>query len=170
MNKLLHQETAEALNELLTLTFQENSFADNCAYNLSVMFMMVQAEEIFHEHYAHVFPKWADKISHCLISLGGFPHRGALTINDEVYGDLVDMFCKAWGNGLSWVNKHDGGPHEAAFLKLNNNKIKDVFGWKPKWHMDETINKIVEWTRVYIENKDDIPLEMDKEIKEFFEV
>ncbi len=85
-------------------------------------------------------------------------------------GDLVDMFCKSWGNGLSWVNKHDGGPHEAAFLKLNNNKIKDVFGWKPKWHMDETINKIVEWTRVYIENKDDIPLEMDKEIKEFFEV
>lgn len=105
MNKLLHQETAEALNELLTLTFQENSFADNCAYNLSVMFMMVQVEEIFHEHYAHVFPKWADKISHCLISLGGFPHRGALTINDKVYGDLVDMFEEIQNKLMDYRNK-----------------------------------------------------------------
>lgn len=105
MNKLLHQETAEALNELLTLTFQENSFADNCAYNLSVMFMMVQAEEIFHEHYAHIFPKWADKISHCLISLGGFPHRGALTINDKVYGDLVDMFEEIQNKLMDYRNK-----------------------------------------------------------------
>lgn len=82
-------------------------------------------------------------------------------------GDLVDMFCKAWGDGLKWINKHDGGPHEAAFLKLSNQKIKDVFGWKPRWHMNETMNKIVEWTKVYLANPSLIPDEMDKEINEF---
>lgn len=84
-------------------------------------------------------------------------------------GDLVTKFCNAWGNNLEWINKHDGGPHEAAFLKLDNQKIKDTFGWTPRWHIDETINKIVEWTKVYLDNKEDIPFEMDKEIREFME-
>ncbi len=85
-------------------------------------------------------------------------------------GDLVTRFCNTWGNGLNWINQHDGGPHEAAFLKLDNNKIKDVFGWKPRWHIDECITKIVEFTKAYLENKDNVPLEMDREIAEFFEV
>lgn len=83
-------------------------------------------------------------------------------------GDLVTKFCDAWGNDLKWVNKHDGGPHEAAFLKLDNTKIKKVFGWSPRWHIDECIKKIVEWTKIYFENKENIPNEMDKEIQEFF--
>ncbi len=85
-------------------------------------------------------------------------------------GDLVTKFCNMWGNGVKWINQHDGGPHEASFLKLDNQKIKDVFGWTPRWHIDKCMEKIVEFTRVYFENKNDIPLEMDREIKDFFEV
>ena len=83
-------------------------------------------------------------------------------------GDLVTKFCNAWGNGVTWINKHDGGPHEAAFLKLDNSKIKEVFGWTPRWHIDECINKIVEWTKAYFNDKEEIPTEMDKEINLFF--
>ena len=85
-------------------------------------------------------------------------------------GDLVTMFCNKWGNGAKWINKHDGGPHVAAFLKLDNQKIKDTFGWHPRWHINECMDKIVEFTKVYFENIDNIPFEMDKEIKEFFEL
>ena len=85
-------------------------------------------------------------------------------------GDLVTMFCNKWGNGAKWINKHDGGPHEAAFLKLDNQKIKDTFGWTPRWHIDECMDKIVEFTKVYFENKDNIPSEMDREIKDFYYV
>lgn len=81
-------------------------------------------------------------------------------------GELVTKFCNAWGNNLTWINKYDGGPHEAAFLKLDNNKIKQVFNWSPHWHIDETIRKIVEWTKVYL-NNGDISKEMDKEINDF---
>lgn len=84
-------------------------------------------------------------------------------------GQLVDKFCEAWGNGASWVNRHDGGPHEAAFLKLDNTKIKKVFGWAPRWHIDETMREIVDWTKVYFENPSEIPSEMDREIEEFFQ-
>lgn len=82
-------------------------------------------------------------------------------------GSLVTMFCKAWGNGLSWVNKHDGGPHEAAFLKLSNAKIKRVFGWTPRWHIEETVKKIVDWTGIYLKTPEEIPQEMQREIEEF---
>lgn len=82
-------------------------------------------------------------------------------------GDLVTLFCKKWGDGLKWNNKYDGGPHEAAFLKLDNTKIKNVFGWKPRWHIDECIEKTVEWIRIYLNNKSFISKEMDKEILSF---
>jgi len=83
-------------------------------------------------------------------------------------GDLVTNFCDSWGDGIKWINNHNGGPYEAAFLKLDNQKIKDTFGWKPRWHIDECINKIVEWTKVYFESREEIPAEMDREIGEFF--
>lgn len=64
-------------------------------------------------------------------------------------GELVDCFCSNWGNGINWVNKHDGGPHEANFLKLDCSKIKSTLGWSPRWTVQTAIQKIVEWTKVY---------------------
>ena len=85
-------------------------------------------------------------------------------------GDLVTKLCNAWGNDLKWINKHDGGPHEAAFLKLDNSKIKKAFGWSPRWHIDECVQKIVEWTKVYLSDIKCIPEEMDIEIQAFFSI
>lgn len=82
-------------------------------------------------------------------------------------GDLVTKFCSCYGHNLKWVNKSDNGPHEASFLKLDNSKIKEVFSWSPRWHIDECISKIVEFTNIYL-NKQDIAFEMDREINEFF--
>ena len=81
-------------------------------------------------------------------------------------GDLMDRFCKSWGEGLSWYTKMVNGPHEANFLKLDCSKIKSVFDWRPRWHMSETISKICDWTKVYLA-KGDVRAEMDKEIEEF---
>lgn len=97
----------------------------------------------------------------------GYYNVGPDDIDCVNTGDLVSKFCEAWGDGLKWINKHDGGPHEAAFLKLDNSNVKRTFGWSPRWHVDECVQKIVEWTRVYFKNKKDIPFEMDKEIRDF---
>ena len=38
-------------------------------------------------------------------------------------GELVTLFCKNWtektNQPIKWINKYDGGPHEAGFLKLD---------------------------------------------------
>lgn len=81
-------------------------------------------------------------------------------------GNLVDIFCDKWGEGMTWVNKSDGGPHEANFLKLDCSKLKTVFGWKPKWNFDMAMEKTVEWSKVYVSGGDVIAC-MDRQIEEF---
>lgn len=83
-------------------------------------------------------------------------------------GVLMTKFCSAWGNGLSWYTENVGGPHEANFLKLDCTKIKHTFEWTPRWHIDEALDKIAEWTKVYLNDINKIPNIMDKQINEFF--
>lgn len=84
-------------------------------------------------------------------------------------GALVDLFVKHWGEGLKWIDKYDGGPHEANFLKLDCTKLKTTFGWKPHWNLETAIEKVVEWSKVWVAGEDVRPV-MDKQIKEFLEV
>lgn len=99
-------------------------------------------------------------------SFAGFYNVGPDDCDCVTTGDLVEMFCTAWGNGLFWINKHDGGPHEANFLKLDCSKLKSCYGWSPKWGVKEAIEKTVEWAKVYAEGKN-LAACMDLQIKEF---
>lgn len=82
-------------------------------------------------------------------------------------GELVDLFCTAWGDGAKWVNQAEANaPHEANFLKLDCSKIKRTFSWQPRWHIAQAIGKTVEWSRVWLADGD-IPAEMDRQIKEY---
>ncbi|WP_077861446.1 CDP-glucose 4,6-dehydratase [Clostridium sp. BL-8] len=81
--------------------------------------------------------------------------------------DLVKLFCKKWGEGMSWQDKFIEGPHEASFLKLDCSKIKTVFGWKPTWNVETAIEKTVELAKCYLK-KDDINECMNRQIVEFF--
>ena len=84
-------------------------------------------------------------------------------------GELVDLFCKTWGNDISWENQAEpNAPHEANFLKLDCSKMKATFGWKPRWHIDEAIKRTVGWSQIWLAGGD-IPAEMDREIKEYLE-
>ena len=84
-------------------------------------------------------------------------------------GALVDLFVKHWGNNIKWVNRYDGGPHEANFLKLDCSKLKTTFGWQPKWDLDKAIEKVVEWSKCWLDGGD-VRNCMDKQIKEFFDI
>ena len=83
-------------------------------------------------------------------------------------GALVDLFVKKWGEGLKWINRCDGGPHEANFLKLDCSKLKTTFDWKPHWNLEKAVEKVVEWSKCWIANGD-IRACMDCEIQSFLE-
>ena len=83
-------------------------------------------------------------------------------------GELADLFCQCWGSGASWSSQAEANaPHEANFLKLDCSKLKSVFGWQPRWHIDEAVRKTVEWTRVWLSGGD-IPAEMDRQISTYY--
>ena len=81
-------------------------------------------------------------------------------------GALVDLFVKTWGEDMQWINRYDGGPHEANFLKLDCSKLKATFNWKPRWNLETAIEKTVEWSKCWI-SSGDIRECMDKQIEEF---
>lgn len=85
-------------------------------------------------------------------------------------GALVDLFCRCWGENARWENIADeNAVHEANFLKLDCSKIKSVFGWKPKWHIEKSIEMVCCFSKKWIAGGD-IPEEMDREINKFMEI
>lgn len=73
-------------------------------------------------------------------------------------GEIATLFCDKWNEKMSdnilWINKHDAGPHEAAFLCLDCSKAKSELGWYPRWNVDTAIEKTVEWHNVYLKEAD----------------
>ena len=101
-------------------------------------------------------------------SFAGYYNVGPDDCDCVTTGDLVTLFCKCWGDGASWEHQAEpDAPHEANFLKLDCSKIKAVFGWKPRWHIQECMEKTCAFSKVWLSGGN-IPAEMDREINEFF--
>ena len=83
-------------------------------------------------------------------------------------GELADLFCASWGDGMRWINKYDGGPHEANFLKLDCSRIKSVFGWKSVWRVSEAVERTVAWSRAYA-GGEDVTGVMGRQIGEYLQ-
>ena len=62
-------------------------------------------------------------------------------------GELADIFCRAWGGGARWQAVESDGPHEAHFLKLDCSKLRSTLGWRPRWHIEEAVEKTTEWAK-----------------------
>lgn len=103
-------------------------------------------------------------------SLAGNYNIGPDDCDCAATGELVDLFCSHWGDGASWKNAADkNAPHEANFLKLDCSRIKRVLGWSPRWHISDAIEKVTEWSKVYL-SSGDISAVMEKQINEYLEV
>lgn len=101
------------------------------------------------------------------IAYAGYYNVGPDDVDCFQTGALVDVFVKAWGEGANWENRYVGGPHEANFLKLDCSKLKTTFHWSPRWNLEKAIEKVVEWSRCWI-NSEDVRVCMDRQIEEFF--
>lgn len=84
--------------------------------------------------------------------------------------DLVRMLCEAWGKNVKWVCKSERfAPHEEKILKLDCGRLKDAFGWQPRWDIATAIKKTVEWSKCWASGGD-INSCMDLQIQSFFDL
>ncbi len=103
-------------------------------------------------------------------SLAGHYNVGPDDADCLTTGALVALFCEKWnaatGDHLHWMNQSDGGPHEAGFLKLDCMKLKKSFNWNLRWNTEMAMEKIVEWSNVYLEGGNVVEC-MERQIEEF---
>jgi CDP-glucose 4,6-dehydratase len=105
----------------------------------------------------------------------GFYNVGPDDCDCITTGELVKRFGKYWGKDFKYqiAPVDSNSPHEACFLKLDTSLVKGTFGWKPTWHIDEAIEKTVEFSRVYLSHAGSIQREelinivMEDQINEF---
>lgn len=100
------------------------------------------------------------------ISYAGYYNVGPDEVDCFKTGRLVDLFCNTWGEDMKWINRYDGGPHEANFLKLDCSKLKTKFEWAPTWNLGDAVKYTVEWSKT-LRDGADIEKCMDEQIAAF---
>lgn len=77
---------------------------------------------------------------------------GPFSNSESPVSNLMDMFCKEWGDG-SWnqLSLHEE-PHEASVLRLSIDKAVHELNWSPRWDLCETVKRTVGWYKKYYHN------------------
>ncbi len=61
--------------------------------------------------------------------------------------EVITLAQQAYGQGEVRFAKSIEGPHEAGLLALDNSKARSVLGVSPRWKLDESIRRSLNWYR-----------------------
>lgn len=67
---------------------------------------------------------------------------------------IVENLVQKWGPEARWVLDSNPQPHEATYLKLDCSKARQTLGWKPRWSLDQTLDRIVTWHKAALDGMD----------------
>jgi len=79
---------------------------------------------------------------------------------------IVETMVTLWGEGAAWHLDGSEHPHEAHYLKLDCSKARMQLGWQPRWNLVETLGRIVNWHKAWINREDMLALTRN-EISEY---
>lgn len=65
---------------------------------------------------------------------------------------IMDQLCTRTP-GARWKVESAQHLHEANFLKLDSSKAKAKLGWAPRWNLEDSLNKTMEWHKAWRELK-----------------
>lgn len=78
---------------------------------------------------------------------------------------ILNRMVQQWPNS-SWSLDDNAHPHEAGYLKLDISKAKSRLGWNPVWRLEQTLARIVNWHRSWLE-KADVQVKCLEEINDY---
>nr|UXE44917.1 CDP-glucose 4,6-dehydratase [uncultured bacterium] len=76
--------------------------------------------------------------------------------NVRTVENVVDTFCRSWGDGAKW-ELFDGAAsshHEARALTLDSSKARAALKWRPLLEFDEAIRWTADWYRAFVHDGD----------------
>ena len=65
---------------------------------------------------------------------------------------VVERMLDSWGGG-EWVKPEGAQPHEATLLRLDCSKARAELGWKPRFRLQDALDKVVEWHKACRERR-----------------
>jgi len=68
-------------------------------------------------------------------------------------GDLLQLAAGRWPE-LSIHCQPDEGPHEAATLLLDSQKACTQLSWRPRWRLEEALDRTLDWYQAWREGRD----------------
>ncbi len=79
---------------------------------------------------------------------------------------ILDKMVANWHDQATWELDKNNNPHEAGYLKLDCSKAASKLNWQPKWNLDFTLGKIINWHQHFLYGSN-IQDECLNEIKEY---
>ena len=67
---------------------------------------------------------------------------------------IVQKICEQWGADAGYEIDSGVHPHEAHYLKLDCSKAKMQLNWAPRWNLEYTLGKIIDWVQAYNKKND----------------
>lgn len=67
---------------------------------------------------------------------------------------IVDTMVGLWGDEASWQLDGQDHLHEAHYLKLDCSKAKMRMEWHPRWDLNTTLSRIVDWHKAWLACED----------------
>lgn len=92
---------------------------------------------------------------------------GPLSCQDIKVRDIVEMVIRGWGKGNYEIEKTDNS-QEAETLFLDSSKAINLLEWAPKYDIQTSIRKTVEWYKEFYNNKD-ADIFTERQIQEYWE-
>ena len=75
---------------------------------------------------------------------------GPHSYDECTVSDLMDLFCREWGDMSSWIHcKQTDAHHEAPVLRLAIDKAVQKLPWRPVWSIHEAVQRTAAWYRDY---------------------
>ena len=66
---------------------------------------------------------------------------------------VVERMLDSWGGG-EWVKPEAAQPHEATLLRLDCSKARAELGWRPRFGLQDALDKVVEWHKNVADGRD----------------
>lgn len=101
-------------------------------------------------------------------SYAGSYNIGPREDNCITTGELADLFCRLWDDGIGWQAEATNIPHESRVLRLDCSLFQQHFHWHPCWDIETAVSKTVEFAKVWL-SRDGGKECMERQIRGYWE-
>jgi len=67
---------------------------------------------------------------------------------------IVEKLAALWGRDAAWAVDVGSHVHEAHYLKLDCSKARGQLGWQPRWRLEHTLSRIVNWHNAWCSHQE----------------